>query len=1089
MEKITSVKKSESNEKIKDKINLNKNPSHLATNCLTTEANESQYSDKITTIPSAEISDEKNCGNLAKKTNAVEKLSEVSSSDDESEFQMTRLADDMKSSENESDLNDELSKKLIKKEWCICSNSQNKENLKLCDDCGQWFHILCAADEATITKVKSGHKVSLIDDFKCLLCRNDKEAMKKYDMKIIEERIKLRNERMISDSEEDKINRKIFISVNLDDDQTRKTLNEKKQLVKQRTQEQKKTKLLSDTKDKYRLKKIVQKVLTPKHKVGFIQEAKIQNSTHDRLDHSNRPKSSNETLKTNNSNTPNESKIKYISMPNTTSQKTANKIIPDREKTKSMLVKSFKERVGHVDEIKVSEYQIDLLCDKIEKEIYQQYGNSHEYMDRIKVIRLNVNEKSNKTFYRKILNGLIRPDQLPLMDKNDMKDDDLRRQDEENLRQDLMGRIEQSDELNEEIRKKQEALRMRKGIDDDLSALGSFTPLHTDLNNNDQQAQSPVQSLDDKISKCSAEPDVSEVARPIVIENLISTEKKRKHDSDFESDTELQPIHSKQTRLEEPLLHITLANISLPNKPFSKISSDIVWSGSLKLDSVDIGFTLQVNMKNINDFGPTSNRLKVLDSFKQRLSLNAINEFKIVKTEYLDVWTRLNPNSYLVFKFEPNLNLKSLFQPQYMTNYKEYESNEVLIALYEKMSSLKPSSFSYLLELPPQLQSFIEKIILFPVRRSPNEPEKEFDSKMKKYYGILLNRSTDSVLAFLLPKISSADLAKKNSPEQPKTSEQKNEAKDPRMRKTMRTSPPKLPEKNANINTGSEFAKNSAHFKSKETCLNENGHGNGHKVISLDVYKQKHKINTDLVESVPMDIDSPDITNHQPIFTSSSENFILINTILAKIGPDTSQQARSDILENMSNLTILKLLTQQEINELRQKYESSLPEFVQVLIKSSKKRNEMKENQHENEKKEHSNVLLCSEKKKESMNEKMVLPPKQLWQGPSKESFENLLKLHQASKERQSNGLAFDLTFENSNWNLDENNFKALDENLLNVTKEKNASCIDSEAYISSDGISSSNESCGFVKKTKCTARKSVSGLRNFVPKFKVKNN
>ncbi|RNA33526.1 hypothetical protein BpHYR1_050314 [Brachionus plicatilis] len=1071
-----SVYQSSSNEKTEKKnletLSVEKNMISLVKTSLSSE-------NLIDKTKEARVSSEKCASASIRRSVSNEKIAENNSSlfnnDSDDDFPLSPLVGGCKSSEDESD-SDELSEKFIKKEWCICANSQVKENLKTCDKCGQWFHILCAADAKTIKKVQSGVKVSLIDDFKCLLCRNDREAMKKFDPKMIEQRIKLRNERLsLRNSDEEKINR-IYL-VKTDDQEARKTnlkksLNEKTQLVKDRTQEQKKTKFLThmESSDKSRIKKkstsmkffppkqvIQKKAIHDTKKLATTSTTNKSNSPNNRPCQSHTPKRSLDLVK---NAAPSERKTKLISTPTTTIAHRTVKVTSDRETTRHYLFKSFKDRVEHAGHLDITDQHIDSLCHQIEQQIHNQFSETNEYSNRVRVIRMNVNDKANKTFFKKILTGQIKPDQLPLMDKNEMKDDDLRRQDEEFLRQDLKGRIEQSNELNEDIRKKQEALRVRKGIDDDLTTLGTFTSV-TDLNNNDKVTEEHSEPVEQEQPTNQAFVQDEEP-------NVAQNEKKRKHDSDFESDTEVQPL-AKISKNIVPQLDISLSHIPILTKPEFKISSDITWSGSLNLNAPDMIFKLRVHMINLNDLDPTSNRFRLLETFKQRLTLKAITDFKLVDVPHINVWN-MNVNHYLAFKFEPNMNQKSLLQPQYIPSLKEYESSEVLFALYKKM---KPSTFTYSIQLPESLQDIAEKIILCPVRKSQSGSEQELDANLKDRYNISLKRSVDSVLGFLIPRV--LDDAKKSSPNQAKTSSRKEEVRDPRMRKSVKTSPNQEAEQYGSCSLRSKVSEDLSK-ESPGQIGNQHESGHPHKVISLDVYKQKHKLTSDRIECVAMDIDTPE----QPPFNAYSKNFILIDTILATIGPDTSQLNKLAILHNMSNMSILKSLNKQEIDELTQKYANSLPEFVDMVQKSSEGE-KVEEKQSENGG-DGQNGLL-PERTVQNCG-KMVLPPKEKWQGSTKESFENLLRLHKISKERKSNGLSHDLTFESQNWQLDERNFKPLDENVLNknVCSENERKVSDSETNVSSDGMSS----CGDVapaKRIRATARKSVSGI---VRRFKV---
>ncbi|CAF1027200.1 unnamed protein product [Brachionus calyciflorus] len=1201
--------------------------------------------------------------------------------DEEDDLPLCRYVDKSKMIESDSEEHESEEQSTKGRDWCICKNSTNTENLKTCDKCDLWYHILCAGDEKTRKKFESGVKVSRLEDFTCLFCRNDKDMQKKlmdkFNRDLFEKRKKLIQSKNKPHSDEDK-NRSSSDDETVKKNFTKKTYEEKKDAIKERLKEQTHTKLLapSESSDKSRqLSKSRQHLIpsskaTPSPKQKLIPPQKvlpqdkktpsniqINKSSAQKLPQIKKPepmKQSTNPIKTPPSI---ERKTKLIDAPTSSHPKPqivkkVSTVNSSRETAKNLLRKSFEERLIHTDDIKITLDDLDNLCGRIEEEMYNVHHGNHEYNNRIKTVRINIANKNNKSFFRKVLNGSIKPDQLAVMDKNDMKDDDLKRQDEEFLRQDINGRIQQSKEINEDIILKQTALKSRKGIDDDLSTLGNYSHSDqaTDLNNNKNidekkieetltEASIPlppsiIQPVDTTSEHDTHQFDVAcKICTGLIPPPVKTTttepsppinDRKRKHDPDFDSDPEFesQPKFNKipnkinETKNATPDISKTFISYPTPITPqitpkpsmssYQKANKNEVWSGTVNLIAPDMKLHLKSKMICINDFSSSPNLLKELDFFSRTMIHKGVRELNCVKSHFINIWhdPAYNIKNYLVFKFEANMTQKSSLQPPLLKTMIEIESDQVLGSLYERLKNEKNEYHA--IELPKYFHQLGDKIFLITLRKITMSDS--LDANLKEKYSILTSRSSDTVLGFLVKKDSKrkdpeeSDLEAKKSRLSPteqeknkqnetkpdkstdkpsdkeKSEKSSNLARDPRIRtkkqENVCTNPMQEIELDKQVKS---FLKNVLDDVKKDTSQideelnneilsnipeqpvfeekteNKTENSSDDKVLSLDLYKRKRLKNDkientiEMPQSVSENIESV-VEAENPVVTSESENFILINTMMERLASEIpiDEERMHQILINFKGLGILKGLNDDEKSKLKVKYGSVLPELVDIVVlggdlsenkKSPEKMDEKKEDTNELYNPFESEASNSTDKPVEALekenievkkSDKMPLPPNEQWQGSSKEQFVGLLKLHKSSQERKEKGLTHDLTFESKQWDLDESNFKKLDENLVpsyedspkakekqvddglgdDVEKENTS---DSESlkkkksrHYRNNNESSDSETCESPKhreshkdalryrhgeiRQKSTARKSCSGINGNIPKFKVKS-
>ncbi len=149
------------------------------------------------------------------------------------------------------------------------------------------------------------------------------------------------------------------------------------------------------------------------------------------------------------------------SKPVVVSQQVTKQVIPDsnsfmtpeREKVIRQLVMQLKGRFNlttNKADLKINENEIDKLVENIEISCHKYFTDPKKYINRMRAIIMNITNKSNQTFYLKILDGRFTPDELPKITTEQMADDKLNDQRLKQRAEDLRNTKKYSDECNME---------------------------------------------------------------------------------------------------------------------------------------------------------------------------------------------------------------------------------------------------------------------------------------------------------------------------------------------------------------------------------------------------------------------------------------------------------------------------------------------------------------------------------------------------------------------------------------------------------------------------------------------------------------
>lgn len=146
----------------------------------------------------------------------------------------------------------------------------------------------------------------------------------------------------------------------------------------------------------------------------------------------------------------------------------------------------------------------------------------------------------------------------------------------------------------------------------------------------------------------------------------------------------------------------------------------------------------------------------------------------------------------------------------------------------------------------------------------------------------------------------------------------------------------------------------------------------------------------------------------------------------------------------------IKELTTNERESLRQEFESKLHDFISIIIHKKLEIPKPKETLQKPEETLVTSVETVVETLTDSNDSvkpaenvetspkiidntnKIKLPPAEIWQGPSKEAFKNLTKLHKNNKNN--------LSMENKKWTLEKKDFKSTDRKVWIESEEEKES-------------------------------------------------
>lgn len=126
---------------------------------------------------------------------------------------------------------------------------------------------------------------------------------------------------------------------------------------------------------------------------------------------------------------------------------------PEREKVIRQLVMQLKGRYNltpNKDDLKIDENDIEKLVEKIEMSCHNHFFDPKKYINRMRAIIMNLTNKSNQTFYLKILDGRFTPEDLPKITTEQMGDDKLNDERSKQRAEDLRNTKKYSDEVNME---------------------------------------------------------------------------------------------------------------------------------------------------------------------------------------------------------------------------------------------------------------------------------------------------------------------------------------------------------------------------------------------------------------------------------------------------------------------------------------------------------------------------------------------------------------------------------------------------------------------------------------------------------------
>lgn len=126
---------------------------------------------------------------------------------------------------------------------------------------------------------------------------------------------------------------------------------------------------------------------------------------------------------------------------------------PEREKVIKQIVMQLKGRYNITEnkaDLKIDINDIEKLVERIELECHKFFIDPKKYINRMRAIIMNITNKSNQTFYLKILDGRFTPEDLPKITTEQMGDDKLNDERSKQRAEDLRNTKKYSDECNME---------------------------------------------------------------------------------------------------------------------------------------------------------------------------------------------------------------------------------------------------------------------------------------------------------------------------------------------------------------------------------------------------------------------------------------------------------------------------------------------------------------------------------------------------------------------------------------------------------------------------------------------------------------
>jgi len=372
-----------------------------------------------------------------------------------------------------------------------------------------------------------------------------------------------------------------------------------------------------------------------------------------------------------------DSKVKTVS-------KISNVINDHRENAKKNIFKNLDKKLVNINERK-DEAVLNKIAEYYENGLYQHLGENYEkYRKKIIAICSNILDVNNDTFYKKLINYEIKPDELARMEtsamasENKIKERELEK--EQNLKV-LLKKIAEDNQNNTKIIKK-----THKGeIEIEVNS-----PNISYLEENSE----PSKKETNVVPKISTEQPL------ITLDNALID----RSDSGLFSDEDLDEI-----RNQKPL--------SWSCRFKSEFSSSFMNVTMLSASKCENSFAIKIR----NEF------------FKENLDLS-IEDFDYFKCKNDDLMVQLkhvtNKNDLVFVKFEKsNKTIRTFYSNLY--NY-----------LVKQQSSIKNLLCYARMNLKSEHSDFISKLYLLPLKNK----NVSLDENLKNLFSIEVNRNTNLIL-------------------------------------------------------------------------------------------------------------------------------------------------------------------------------------------------------------------------------------------------------------------------------------------------------------------------------------------------------
>ena len=352
-------------------------------------------------------------------------ISLVTISDDydsgDSSTSLPSLFDNSDVYDNDSSNSYEIDKNKYK--WCVCENGSNGSNPKpkMCEKCNQWYHLECLPKSY---REINNNSIDLV----CPVCNADKVFIQKYSSKI-----NLRRSRNKS-STSGNSNAYGFGSRNTSSSDNENTRVRKKLLQRDPRKEKRPERIQNILKSSYNTIQSIDRspIRSP---IQTFDEALAEN---ERLKFKKLSVHLAEYKRLKIETAKHKSKTLSFEKIPENKKRTRPEQYKDTNYYALQIQRALQERYDEMDFYKrkqLSHVNIEQLSETIADEIDRQndYDKARTFYFNL---RRNISRKTNTTFYLKILNGQIKPNELPKMSIYDMDDNvkaNLKKQNENNL--------------------------------------------------------------------------------------------------------------------------------------------------------------------------------------------------------------------------------------------------------------------------------------------------------------------------------------------------------------------------------------------------------------------------------------------------------------------------------------------------------------------------------------------------------------------------------------------------------------------------------------------------------------------------------